>query len=89
MLKNGSMEPTIFLLTFPELFVELDGLTNEDFDDGLKKMIVKCYQNERFKKILKKVRISFLDYYYFLIIDINKKYSLYDFGTTEHLTLKH
>ena len=53
MLKNGSMEPTIFLLTFPELFVELDGLTNEDFDDGLKKMIVKCYQNERFKKILK------------------------------------
>jgi len=60
-LKNGFLEPTIFLLTFPELFVELDGLLNEDFDDGLRKMIIKCYQNERFKNLLKEYLIRFVN----------------------------
>ena len=61
MMKNGQMEPIVFLILYPLVFLDINEMKNEDFVDGFGTMQVKAFENKKFQNILKEYLERFLN----------------------------
>ena len=60
-LKNGHLQATNFMHMFPLSIMDLDDFKGDGMEAGFSGMMKKAYQNENYKKILKRNLKRFLN----------------------------